>query len=34
MGRDDSRRLVEYKLVPCSIDTGELELENWVGIPR
>jgi hypothetical protein len=28
------RRLVEYILVPCSTEAGELELENWVGIPR
>jgi hypothetical protein len=27
-------KLVEYRLVPCSTETGELELENWVGIPR
>jgi hypothetical protein len=28
------RRLIEYKLVPCSTETEELELENWVGITR
>jgi hypothetical protein len=27
-------RLIEYILVPCSTETGELELENWAGIPR
>jgi hypothetical protein len=27
-------RLVEFRLVPCSTETGELELDNWVGIPR
>jgi hypothetical protein len=38
MGRRESQRLderlVEYGLVPCSTETGELELENWVNIPR
>jgi hypothetical protein len=27
-------RLVDYKLVPCSTETGELELDNCVGVPR
>jgi hypothetical protein len=27
-------RLVEFRLVQCSTETGELELENWVSIPR
>jgi hypothetical protein len=26
-------RLVEYRLIPENAETGELELENWVGIP-
>jgi hypothetical protein len=25
---------IEYRLVPCGTETGELELENLVGIPR
>jgi hypothetical protein len=25
---------LEYRLVPCGTETGELESENWVGIPR
>jgi hypothetical protein len=29
MGRGESR-LDEYRLVPCSTESGELELENWV----
>jgi hypothetical protein len=28
------RKLIEYRLVPCSTETGELESENWDGIPR
>jgi hypothetical protein len=26
-------RKIEHKLVPCSTETGELESENWVGVP-
>jgi hypothetical protein len=39
MGRGESQKLVEYRLVPGSTESRttkdrELELENWVGIPR
>jgi hypothetical protein len=32
----ESRKLrsLEYRLLQCSTETGELESENWVGIPR
>jgi hypothetical protein len=32
VGRVELRRLIEDGLVPCRTETGELELENWVGI--
>jgi hypothetical protein len=34
MGRGESRRSIEYRLVPWSTGTGKLELENLVSIPR
>jgi hypothetical protein len=31
---DQIEEISEYRLVPCSTETGELESENWVGISR